>query len=180
MMNNYEPAMVVGTAFRKLADHEDAANAWGPWDPKKFTVEDSAFGFIKMKNGATIMLESSWALNTLDGERGQDHPVRRPRPARICWARTAACASTAKSYSKTFVTEPDLKAGGVAFYDGTTGGDPAELEARAWIAHVLDDSKPLVTKPEQAYVVTQILEAIYRSAETNRPVYFENGELKLD
>ena len=56
----------------------------------------------------------------------------------------------------------------------------AELEARMWIDHVKDDSKPLVTKPEQAYVVTQILEAIYRSAETNRPVYFDNGELKLD
>ena len=150
-MNNYEPAMVTGSTFRKLADHENSANAWGPWDPKKFTVEDSAFGFIKMKNGATIYLEASWALNTLDVNE-----------------------------AKTFVTEPDLKAGGVAFYDGTTGGDPAELEARAWIAHVLDDSKPLVTKPEQAYVVTQILEAIYRSAETNRPVYFENGELKLD
>ena len=50
----------------------------------------------------------------------------------------------------------------------------------AFGGRVLDDSKPLVTKPEQAYVVTQILEAIYRSAETNRPVYFENGELKLD
>ena len=30
-----------------------------------------------------------------------------------------------------------------------------------WIDHVKDDSKPLITKPEQAYVVTQILEAIY-------------------
>ena len=29
-------------------------------------MEDSAFGFIKMKNGATIYLEASWALNTLD------------------------------------------------------------------------------------------------------------------
>ena len=64
-MNNYEPAMVTGSTFRKLADHENSANAWGPWDPKKFTVEDSAFGFIKMKNGATIYLEASWALNTL-------------------------------------------------------------------------------------------------------------------
>ena len=64
-MDNYEPAMVVGSVFRKLADNENAANAWGSWDPKKFTVEDSAFGFIKMKNGATIVLESSWALNTL-------------------------------------------------------------------------------------------------------------------
>ena len=178
-MNNYEPAMVVGSTFRKLADTENAANAWGSWDPKKFTVEDSAFGFIKMKNGATIVLESSWALNTLltseaktilCGTKGGADMLGPEGSSRI----------NGEKYSKTFVTEPDLKAGGVAFYDGTTGGDPAELEARAWIAHVLDDSKPLVTKPEQAYVVTQILEAIYRSAETNRPVYFENGEMKLD
>ena len=178
-MNNYEPAMVTGSTFRKLADHENSANAWGPWDPKKFTVEDSAFGFIKMKNGATIYLEASWALNTLDvneaktilcGDKGGADMLGKDGGLRI----------NGEKYSKTFVTEPDLKAGGVAFYDGTTGGDPAELEARAWIAHVLDDSKPLITKPEQAYVVTQILEAIYRSAETNRPVYFENGEMKLD
>ena len=58
-MNNYEPAFVVGKTYRKLADKKDAANAWGPWDPEKFTVEDSAFGFITMKNGATIVLEAS-------------------------------------------------------------------------------------------------------------------------
>jgi predicted dehydrogenase len=34
--------------------------------PKTFHVEDSAFGFIKMENGATIFLESSWAFNTTD------------------------------------------------------------------------------------------------------------------
>ena len=32
---------------------------------------DSAFGFIRMKNGATIVLESSWALNTLDTREAQ-------------------------------------------------------------------------------------------------------------
>ena len=88
-MDNYEPAMVVGSTFRKLADTENAANAWGYWDPKKFTVEDSAFGFIKMKNGATIVLESSWALNTLLDQRGQDHCCAAPRAARTCWARRA-------------------------------------------------------------------------------------------
>ena len=41
-----------------------------------------------------------------------------------------------------------------------------------WIDHVLDDSKPLVTKPEQAFVVTQILEAIYKSAATGETVRF--------
>ena len=128
------------------------------------------------------MLEASWALNTLDaneaktilcgdqGRRGYAGQGRR-RPA----------ASTAKSYSKTFVTEPEPESG----RRSVLRRRPPAATRRSWrpacgSTHVLDDSKPLVTKPEQAYVVTQILEAIYRSAETNRPVYFENGELKLD
>ena len=65
-MNNYKPKMVVGTTFRKLNDQKDAGNAWGDWDTENFTVEDAAFGFIVMENGATIELESSWALNILD------------------------------------------------------------------------------------------------------------------
>ena len=171
-MNNYEPAMVVGTKYRELADTENAANAWGSWDPKKFTVEDSAFGFIRMKNGATIYLEASWALNTLDvheaktilcGDKGGADMMGEDGGLRI----------NGEKYSKTFVTEPDLKMGGAAFFDGVTGGSPAEIEAAMWIDHVLDDSKPLVTKPEQAFVVTQILEAIYTSAQTGKPVYFD-------
>ena len=66
MMNNYKPLYVVGNTYHKLADTKDAANAFGPWDPEKFTVEDSAFGFVTMENGATISLESSWALNIRD------------------------------------------------------------------------------------------------------------------
>ena len=58
--------MVVGTTYKKLGDQKEAGNAWGDWDPEKFTVEDSAFGFITMEDGATIILESSWALNSLD------------------------------------------------------------------------------------------------------------------
>jgi predicted dehydrogenase len=35
---------------------------------------------------------------------------------------------------------------------------------------VINDTEPLV-KPEQALVVTQILEGIYKSAKTGEPVY---------
>ncbi|MFQ8599698.1 MAG: Gfo/Idh/MocA family oxidoreductase [Oscillospiraceae bacterium] len=66
MMDNYRPRMVVGTAYKKLGNQQNTGNAWGDWDPEQFTVEDAAFGFIVMENGATIVLESSWALNTLD------------------------------------------------------------------------------------------------------------------
>ena len=75
-------------------------------------------------------------------------------------------------FSKMYTTEPVLGAGGVAFYEGDSDGSPADIEARMWIEHVMDDSKPLVTKPEQAYVVTQILEAIYESQATGKPVFF--------
>lgn len=66
IMDNYKPKYAVGTTYKKLNDQTDTANAFGDWDPKEFTVEDSAFGFVVMENGATIILETSWALNTLD------------------------------------------------------------------------------------------------------------------
>lgn len=34
MMNNYEPAAVMGSTFHQLSQQENAANAWGPWNPK--------------------------------------------------------------------------------------------------------------------------------------------------
>ena len=171
-MNNYEPAMVMGATFRKLADNEKAANPWGPWDPKKFTVEDSAFGFIRMKNGALISLDASWALNTL---RADDCKIMLcgDKAGADTLGENGALRINGERFSKLYVTEPDLSAGGVDFYEGTAGGLPQEVEARMWIEHVMDDSKPLITKPEQAYVVTQILEAIYTSSATGRPVYFD-------
>ncbi|MGV2794855.1 gfo/Idh/MocA family oxidoreductase, partial [Clostridium perfringens] len=56
LMDNYEPKSVTGSVFHKLGGRANAANAFGPWDPEHFKVEDSAFGCITMKNGATIGL----------------------------------------------------------------------------------------------------------------------------
>jgi len=167
MMNNYKPKMVTGSVYRKLADQTETANAWGDWDPKEYTVEDSAFGFIKMENGATINLEASWALNTLDVKE----------------AKTTLCGTLGGAdmengvringvkHNRQFVENPDLHAGGVAFYDGAAE-NAADREARLWIESILNDTNPVVL-PEQAIVVTQILEAIYESAKTGKPVYFD-------
>ena len=69
--------------------------------------------------------------------------------------------------------KPDLSAGGVAFFEGDTGAAPADVEAAQWIRAVRGEGEPLV-KPEQAYVVTRILEGIYESAKTGKPYYFDN------
>ena len=166
MMNNYKPKVVMGSAYYKLGKRANAANAWGPWDPEKFTVEDSAFGFIVMENGATIILESSWALNTVEvGE-----------------AMTTLCGTeggadmrdglriNGEKFGRLYTTKVSTDVGGVDFYEGKSD-DPGFLEAKAWIDCIINDTEPVV-KPEEALVVTEILEAIYTSAKTGEPVYF--------
>ena len=167
MMNNYKPKSVMGSVYHKLGQKENAANAWGPWDPEKFTVEDSAMGFITMENGATIVLESSWALNTLDVDE-----------AKCTLSGTEGGADmkdglrlNGEDLGKTYTTKVDLGAGGVAFYDGKAESD-SDLEARLWIDNIINDTEPVV-KPSEALVVTQILEAIYESAKTGKAVYFD-------
>lgn len=166
MMNNYKPKYAVGNAYHKLSGRKDAANAWDPWDPDKFTVEDSAIGFITMENGATIVLEASWALNTLDvGEAktvlcGTEGGADMEKGLRI----------NGENFGKLYTNEIELETGGVAFYDGAKD-DPAVAEAVQWINCILNDTEPVV-KPEEALVVTRILEAIYKSSETGEPVYF--------
>ncbi len=167
MMDNYKPKMVAGSSYRKLADQTETANAFGDWDPKEYTVEDSAFGFIKMENGATIFLESSWALNTLDVKEAK---------CSLCGTLGGADMEgglriNGIKNNKQYVEIPDLSAGGVAFYEGGTAS-PADLEAKYWIESIINDTDPLVL-PEQAIVITQILEAIYKSAKTGTPVYFD-------
>ena len=171
-MDNYEPDMVVGSVFRKLGDNENSANAWGPWDPKEFTVEDSAFGFVRMKNGATIVLESSWAVNMIDANEAKTILCGDKAGADML-GKDGGLRINGERFSKMYVTEPALTAGSVAFFGGDLGGNAEDVEARMWIDHVKDDSKPLVVKPEQALVVTQILEAIYESGKTGKPVFFK-------
>ncbi|MGI5899747.1 MAG: Gfo/Idh/MocA family protein [Christensenellales bacterium] len=170
MMGNYEPDMVMGSVYRKLADTENAANSSGPWDPKKFTTEDSAFGFIRMKNGATIWLESSWALNTLLVDEAKTILCGTKGGADMMGGKDALRINGEKN-SRLYVTTPDLGAGGVDFFPGRSE-TASDREARMWIEHVLDDQKPLLVKPQEALLVTQLLEGIYESAKTGKPVYF--------
>ncbi len=163
-MDNYKPKSVKGSVFKKLGDQTETGNAWGDWDPKEYTVEDSAFGFIQMEDGATIILESSWALNTLDSKEAK---------CTLCGTKAGADMEdslriNSTDFGKLTTLKPSLGAEGVDFYDGKAES-AADIEARQWIDAVVNDKEPVV-KPEQAIVVTQILEAIYESAKTGKEV----------
>ena len=161
MMNNYKPKYCVGTTYHALNDTKEQGNAWGNWDASKFTVEDSAFGFVVMENGATINLEASWAINMLD---------TREAITTICGTKAGAdmldgVRINGVRQNLQYVMKPDMNAKGAAYFDGVKGESPAEREARQWINAVVNDTDPCVL-PEQAIVVTRILEGIYTSAKT--------------
>ncbi len=168
MMNNYKPKYCVGTTYHKLNKDTDQGNMWGNWDPEKFSVEDSAFGFIVMENGATIVLESAWALNSLDV---------REAVTSVCGTKAGADMNDGLRINgirnnRQYVLKPSFAAGGVAFNAGTGSKEPADIEVALWIDAVVNDKDP-VTLPEQAFCVTRILEGIYESSKSGKPYYFD-------
>ncbi len=169
MMNNYKPKYCVGTTYHKLNKDTQTGNAWGDWDPDGFTVEDSAFGFIVMENGATIVLESAWALNTLDV---------REAVTSLCGTKGGADMNDGLRFNfirggKQCVMTPDMNAGKVDFFDGDASDTPASIEASRFYNAIDTGAEPVVL-PEQAYCVTRILEGIYESSKTGKPYYFDN------
>lgn len=168
LMNNYEPSVVLGKTHKKM-EHPEAGNIWGDNGVSTTPLEEAACAMIVMKNGATIMLETSWALNTAE-------PVAEGSCV-LCGSRAGLQIKNDKltlnkvELNRQQQTVVDTSAGGVNFYAGVQE-TPALVEARNWIKAIVEDTDPVVL-PEQAYVVSQILEAIYTSSKTGKPVYFE-------
>lgn len=167
-MNNYEPKMVVGNVYHKLGKQTHTGNIMGDWDPKKMTVEDSAFGFVTMKNGATIFLEASWALNTLDEKEAK---------FTLCGTKggvdfnDGVRVNTVK-HDKMIVEKPNIYLEGIPLMERPASDDAVLVEAECFIDTIKNGAEN-ITKPEQAMVVTRILDAIYESGRTGKAVYFD-------
>ena len=172
LMDNYKPKMVLGTTYDKLKYQKETGNPFGPWETEGYDVEELASGYIVMENGATIILETSWALNSTDVPNRVQYMV---------------CGTEAgvDNYNGTFkingicndmqyIHQPDLTPGGVAFVDGEAYSHIVE-EQKVFINAILGKGE-LVTKPEHAAVVSQILEGIYISAKTGKAYYFDGSE----
>lgn len=172
MMDNYKPVSVLGSVFYKMADQYEG-NLFGPWDPETFEVEDSAMGMIKFENGATVYLEAAWAINLLESREAATtlagtkagaelrHGMSYPEPEIIY----------NRAHNGMLTDEKNVVGGAIAYFEGGKSA-PGVLEARQWMDAIINDKEPLV-KPEQAFVVTKILDAIYKSAEAGKEVTFE-------
>ena len=169
-MYNYKPRTVLGVSYEKLGrllGPNEQGNGGGSWDNTTYDVEDSAFGYIVMENGASIFLQSSWALNIDDS-----------RQAKITLCGTKAGSdmndglriNTVMQNKQTMILpNTDTYRPGTDLLSGF--GVAADRESEAWLGAILGRNE-LVVKPEQAIVVTEILDAIYRSSAQKAAINF--------
>ena len=163
---NYDVASVRGVTSDRMK-YSTEGNILGPWDPEKFDVEDSAFALITMKNGAVIYVETAWVINMLQ---------EAPGGMVVSLAGTRAGADMVGPVEKTSVRLNQIIGGSMAISVPTLGLQPMmsaqDYDISHWIDAILYDRDPAVL-PEEAAVVTRVIEAVYRSAETGETVLFD-------
>ena len=167
LMNNYEIESVTGTAFHRLYNRPEG-NMNGTWKPDEFTVEDSAVGQVKFKNGAVLAIEAAWMLNTLADtahipqlfgtKAGVDFLDR--------YAMTIHGIREGSTYDE------KVQIPGASPFMWSPGRQGA-YEAEHWIRAILEDKEPEVS-PYEALSVCKIVDAIYESSKTGKTVFIDN------
>ncbi|MHB9038440.1 MAG: Gfo/Idh/MocA family protein [Armatimonadota bacterium] len=153
LMGNPRPISASGAAYTKIGNTPGHVGDWGPWDHTKYDVEDYATGFIRLDNGATIVLESSFAANIAEDRMN----------CSLLGTKGGADTNPLRIYGERHETLYDLTPVNLPVYSSY------DFEVRGFYDSIHNNTEPPVT-PEQALNVIKILDAIYESSETGREV----------
>lgn len=126
----------------------------GEWDPNKYEVEDSLFGFIELEGGGLIQLETSFALNIKDTSIMN---------VEFCGDEAGATLFPAQIYTDE---------GGELVYlldRETADADRHPKSMEAFVDRCLGKDV-MVADGRQGYVIQQLIEALYQSAEKGESV----------
>ena len=154
LMDYPEPEWVMGST------HNHIASAQAKKEGKDFDVEDFACGMIKFKNGASLELEASWAGNIKErelmstrllGTEGGLHQYNLEEGYEFhveCYKEKAGC-----------------------HYDMHLHPPVAECHGSYYsFIDALVKDEPFLVAPEQGVTVMKLLDAIYESAATGKPI----------
>lgn len=163
LTSNYDVATVRGVTFDKMKNFPDA-NELGPWDPNNFDVEDTAMTMITMKNGMMIYVETAWCSNMQQEAPGIIASISGTKAgADMVGPGFENCVRVTKEVDGKLVTET---------VDPEEKFNMWEYDMSRWVDAVTKGTEPAVTG-EQAAVVTRVIEAVYKSAETGETIVFD-------
>jgi predicted dehydrogenase len=154
LMGYPKPLWVMGSAYDHIA--APLAKKSG----KKFDVEDLAVGLVKFANGATLEIEASWAANVAEAELME---------TRLLGTKGGLVQrNVGEGYN--FEAELFLDRDGAQFDMKLHPPMPAVREPYyCFVESILGRAKPTATGDE-GVIVMELLDAIYKSARTGRPV----------
>lgn len=156
LMGHPKPTYVMGSTYDTIA------TALAKKQGKPFDVEDFAASLIKFKNGATLILEASWAGYIKEKELMK---------TRILGTKGGLLQyNMAEGY--TFEVETYLEKDGCQ-YDLKLHDNIPVPAAKSAMGHFVDciaNNKPHMATGHEGLIVMEILDAIYESARTGKPV----------
>lgn len=149
MMGYPKPAYVLGSTYDYIAAEIAQRSR------KSFDVEDFAAAVVKFENGATLMLEASWA----------SHIDKEYQEFQILGTKAGYCSGPGmdeKIHTEINDTHMDIE-----MTQCFRPGAPSSMYNL--VDCIVNDAEPVVTA-HQGMVVMQILDALYESSRTNAPV----------
>ncbi len=154
LMGYPKPTWVMGSAYNHIA------TAKAKKEGKKFDVEDMAVGLVKFENGATLEIEASWAANIKEKEH---------MSTRLLGTKAGLLQH---NVNETYEWEAEffLEREGCQ-YDMKL--HPPVPQANCSMHHFVESiiaGKPNIATAEEGIIVMELLDAIYESAATGRPV----------
>lgn len=153
LMGNPKPVEAFGATYARFGPYGKGSGSWGTAVKSgEFTVEDLACGMVRLENGATLVLEASWA----------QHCAGEKLYSEVYGDKGGATLEPLRIFTEAHGQPVDLSPA----FPNVSGH---EAEIAHFVECIVENKQPLATA-EQALDVMRILDGIYRSAETGTSV----------
>ena len=155
---DFNAESVTGSTYTKFGNRGLGEGSWGNSDPDgtPFDVDDCALAFIRMKSGATVQVEISWAAYQKEVDT---HNVE------LFGTEAGALVYPGEiySYDRSLAAPVNIAEIGLAL------AYPHKNRFVNFVRSILGEETPCVTN-EEALKVQRIIDAVYESAATRREV----------
>lgn len=170
LMGSPKPISVSGATYLKIGNRADGGfNPWGPWNHEEMDADDFALAMIRFENGASLVVECSWALNIVDSEYYKIWVAGDKAGAalELRFSADPSSSTPLRIFTVESDTWVDLEPRNYAPVPS-----PHAAAVADFVTAVQSGASPKAPA-EEALRVQELIEAIYKSSETG-------AEVKLD
>jgi predicted dehydrogenase len=155
LMGYPEPDYVTACTHQRIGTRS-GIGLMGSWDHTRFTVEDSAFGFIRFKNGTSLNLETSFALNMRENKLTNVH---------LFGDKAGASIFPVQIYSENGNSLTDME---LPFLPEA---DKHYESISDFVMSCIEEKTP-VSRASEGLAIQKIIDAMYMSSDRGQPIIF--------